>query len=199
MNPSPIDPLNMPPALAAVIEVWGAEGKQHWIPVSGESMLPLLQPGDQVLVAHGYTGVQPGDIIVIWQAGRLLIHRIIRISGNGKHRTFFTKGDNALLFDSPVRAEEIIGQAIAIKRQGQQISLRTNTWRVLGWLIATTARSNANVLNTGSRLKQFFLGAQPNRLTRFLHSILSLPFESILKILATLVRLTGKTQAHDKH
>lgn len=192
MNTSQIDPLNMPPALAAVIEAWGEKGKQHWIPVAGESMLPLLQPGDQVLVSHNYADIRPGDIIVIWQAGRLLIHRIIRIGGDGTHRTIFTKGDNARQFDSPVGAEEIIGKAIALKRRGRQISLLTNTWRVLGWLIATTARVNANLLDAGSRIKQIFLGSNPNRLTRFLRFVLSRPFDFILKILAALVRLTSK-------
>lgn len=193
MNPSQIDPLNIPPALAAVIEMWEEAGKQHWIPIAGESMLPLLQPGDQVLVSHGHADVRPGDIIVVWHSGRLLIHRLVRISGNGKHRTFVTKGDNTLRFDSPVSAEEIIGKAIAIKRQGRQIFLRTKTGRILGWLIATSARLNASVLNTGSRVKQFFLGSQPNRFTKFLYAILSLPFTVALKILAALVRLTGKS------
>lgn len=192
MNTSQIDPLNRPPALAAVIEAWGEKGKQHWIPVAGESMLPLLQPGDQVLVSHNYADVRPGDIVVIWQAGRLLIHRIIRIRDDGTHRTFFTKGDNALQFDSPVGAEEIIGKAIALKRRGRQISLLTNTWRVLGWLIATTARGNANLLDAGSRIKQIFLGSKPNRLTRFLRFGFSLPFAFALKILTALVRLTSK-------
>ncbi|MCB0196201.1 MAG: nickel-type superoxide dismutase maturation protease [Anaerolineae bacterium] len=86
--------------------------------VSGNSMQPLLQPGEEVLInpaAYLYTAPQPGDIVVVihpYQPGLRMIKRLTAI-GDG-HR-YFVEGDNpAESTDSrsfgPVGLEHIVGQ-----------------------------------------------------------------------------------------
>ena len=59
--------------LKAALEVWGQVDQQNLIPISGRSMLPLIQNGDYVLVAHGGSNVQRGAIIVFLQDGKMVI------------------------------------------------------------------------------------------------------------------------------
>lgn len=176
--------MNVPPTLGAIIGIWRKAGKQFWLTVTGDSMWPYVRDGDMVLVSHDGSQIQPGDIIVLWQAGRLLIHRTIFVLGDKGHPTFFTKGDNAPHFDPPASAEEIIGRVLMLKRAEQLVSLHTTRWRTMGWLISTTTLVDAWLATHGSTLKQRFLGPQPNRLTSLLRQILSLPFRGILKVLA---------------
>lgn len=61
------------------------------ISVSGDSMLPLLEEGDQVeVVAAGKDDFRVGDIIVFDRRGDLVVHRVIKARRN----SFLEMGDN---------------------------------------------------------------------------------------------------------
>jgi nickel-type superoxide dismutase maturation protease len=86
--------------------------------ITGNSMLPLLKPGDEVLLnprAYRATPPQPGDLVVIrhpFQADGQIVKRISRTL-EAEH--YYVEGDNpAESSDSrsfgPVRLEQILGQ-----------------------------------------------------------------------------------------
>jgi nickel-type superoxide dismutase maturation protease len=92
-------------------------GRRHRFGVRGDSMLPLLKPGDEVLVnlrAYRRSAPQPGDIVVALHPFRpelRLIKRIEAVTSSG----YVLKGDNLWesadsRFFGPVGAEAILGQ-----------------------------------------------------------------------------------------
>ncbi len=122
--------------LEAVLNTWGHTQRQHWIPITGRSMLPLLREGDQVLVAHGNAGVRRGDIVVFRREEKLIAHRVVRISGSSAAPMFVTKGDHVSQCDAPLHVHEMIGRVLTIKRGHRHLSLPTPTSRLIGRLIA---------------------------------------------------------------
>jgi hypothetical protein len=130
-----------PEVLQAALDLWRQDGTLHRVPVRGQSMLPLLRPGDSVLVAHGAPLV-PGDVLVYRREGQLVAHRLIRPAA-GEGRACLAQGDNLLEPDAPVEADEIVGRVIAIQREGRTLRLDTTAWRLAGCLAALVMRAGA--------------------------------------------------------
>jgi signal peptidase I len=168
--------------LEAVLDAWGQAGEQHFIPITGRSMVPLIQDGDHVLVAHGCAGVRRGDVIVLRREGRLIAHRVLRIYSGDAGPAFVTKGDNASQFDSPLSADEIVGRVLTVKRGDRYMSLDTTVWRIVGWLFAVCVLAWTKLYSWGRDLKHRLLGPQPNRLTAFLRRSALAFFSLALKI-----------------
>ena len=122
--------------LPLALELWGQAGAQHWIAIEGRSMTPLLREGDAVLVSHGRQGVQRGCVVLFRQEGKLVAHRVLRISRDDGGSTLTTKGDSLRTLDAPVPAERIVGWVVAIERGGRQRRLDSTGWQIAGWLIA---------------------------------------------------------------
>ncbi len=118
------------PAIEAVLDIWGQAGERHFIPISGNSMLPIIRDGDRALTAHGCASVRRGDVVIFRRNGQMVAHRVMRIRDGGC--AFVTKGDNAPHFDPPLSAGEIVGRVLAVERNGRRMSLDTAAWRVLG-------------------------------------------------------------------
>lgn len=157
------------PVLGAVLDVWTQAGEKHYIPITGRSMFPLIRNGDQVLVAHGCAGIRRGDVIIFRYDGKLVAHRVLRISKNEAGHMFLTKGDNVLQFDPPLRANEIVGRVLAIKRGEQQIALDTTIWRITGLFIAIGTLTWMRLYGWGRFFVQRLLGFHSCSLTSFLH------------------------------
>jgi len=169
MKPPNANPASLPNSvLEAALDLWGQAREQHLIPITGRSMLPVLQDGDRVLVAHGCTGVRRGDVVVFRHAGGLVAHRVLRLYAGDAGPTFVTKGDNAPQFDPPLNAGEIVGRALAVERDGRRMSLDTAAWRMAGWSIAAGTLGWIMLYGWGRRFKRKLLGPQPNRVTAFL-------------------------------
>jgi signal peptidase I len=154
--------------LLGALDVWGASGEQHFIPVSGSSMLPLIQDGDQALVIHGVTGIRRGDMVVFRQQGKMVVHRVLRVNLQTNSPTFLIKGDNNLSVDPPVQAEEIVGRVLLIKRGEKTLAIDTYPWRMVGRAIAWGTLAGFWLYRWGGSLKRRWLGTQSNSLTRFL-------------------------------
>ena len=114
-----------------------------WLGVQSGSMLPLIHPGDKVLISRVTAEhIGGGDIIVFRRGGDMVAHRIL-----GKRRTdegslFIEKGDN-----SPARgrfsADKVIGRVTMGKGNGRLYSLDSPlsqlTSRALSvWFYGTT-------------------------------------------------------------
>lgn len=173
-SPEPMDtsntdqPLLPASVLEAALGIWGQAGRQQFIPITGRSMLPFIQDGDRVLVAHGCADVRRGDVVVFRRGGRLIAHRVLRIYHRRSERVFITKGDHIRRFDPPVNANEIVGRVLAVERGGRQMALDATAWRVVGWLIAVNTLAWVKLYGWGRGLERRLCGPQPSRLTAFL-------------------------------
>jgi hypothetical protein len=113
--------------------------------VTGSSMLPLVGPGD-VLVVHRRTALDfaPGEIAVFWRHQRLFAHRVVaRISDHGEC-LLLTRGDALPENDPPVSSGELLGRVAAIERGSRRLlPLRPAGWSLF---LAGTARYSDRAL-----------------------------------------------------
>lgn len=114
--------------------LWEQSGAEHWIPVTGTSMRPLIQPGDLVLVKHGALGIRPGDVIVYRREDRMTVHRVVGL-GDNPPEMVITRGDTAGQVDPPVDAAAIVGRVVAIKRGDRLCRLDAPGRRMLNRMI----------------------------------------------------------------
>jgi signal peptidase I len=181
-------PQNSPPnhIFQATLELWGQAGTEHLIPITGDSMLPLIREGDQVLVTHGGTNLQQGDVVVFRQGGKTVVHRVLRVKSGQTGSTYITKGDNVWRVDAPVKASEIIGRVLVIKRGNRSVSLDTPHWRKLGRLTAFVMLVMATPYGWCRALKHRVRGNRADRLTVFLSQsslvLFRFGFKAILKV-----------------
>jgi len=134
--PEHAQPLLPDNLLAGVLQVWGESQRRGWMQLTGQSMLPLLRAGDQMLVAHGCDDLRRGDLPVFRRAGRLVVHRLIRIEQHPDGQRLITRGDNRLRCDAPLQTDELVGRVLCIRRGGHVVALDHPVWRVGGWLVA---------------------------------------------------------------
>lgn len=120
-------------------ELWEELLIQHttcWARVVSNSMYPLIERGDQVLVERAILHkVHFGDIAVFRRNGTLMTHRVLRkCKFNGEYH-FLEKGD-ATLQSSLVPAKNIIGWVIAIRNSGKTILTMSGSGRRLQLTLA---------------------------------------------------------------
>ncbi len=84
-----------------------ARGKPMPLTIRGNSMSPLLNPGDQIAV-QPQRAYQVGDIVAFFYDDVLLAHRIVQVQNDG----IVCKGDNSFRLEH-ILIEDIIGKAIA--------------------------------------------------------------------------------------
>lgn len=132
-------------------------GQRLKLEVISQSMLPILKPGDKIVVEKvGVESLEIGDVLVVLRKGEFITHRLV---GWGS-KECYTKGDNARHFDPPVQFERILGKVIAIEREDKITDLQSRHWklsnRTLGHYHAFTGRMFR-------LLRQIRLGLRTNR------------------------------------
>ena len=93
--------------------------------VTGWSMLPVLWPGD-TLVIEPATGddIAEGDIVTFSNGRRFVAHRVVsRTRGSGEPR-FQTQGDALPQPDAPVPPANLLGRVSVILRDGRCVQPR---------------------------------------------------------------------------
>ncbi|MCF6148551.1 MAG: signal peptidase I [Candidatus Kuenenia sp.] len=121
--------------LHAIVNVWDQSHETFAIPIRGRSMYPLIREGDNVIVTCGYSQIRRGDIIAFRLDNKLIVHRVLSISGNETDFSVTTKGDNVPHSDPAVNHREIIGRVSAIRRGKKLLRLDTYAGNLAGWLI----------------------------------------------------------------
>ena len=153
----PVDP-PLGPILTAAAEFWSRTGQTHWLPVAGSSMAPFLTAGDQVLVAHQPGALRRGDVVVIRQNERLIVHRVLVPARPGDSLATLTQGDHNRQPDALVAGSLLLGRVCAVRRRGRAHSIESAGWRAVGSLIAS-AQMVLNPLSSASGV-----AAYPKRL-----------------------------------
>lgn len=88
-----------------------AAGKCMPLTVRGDSMLPSIQNGDAIAIQKCEM-YEPGDVLVFWYEGELLVHRMVRKEADGN----LCKGDHSFRLER-VRTECIIGKVVCCRGQ----------------------------------------------------------------------------------
>lgn len=93
--------------------------------VSGASMLPTIWPGDVVTIqSKQLCELRAGEIVLAGREGTLIAHRVKTVSDR-----LITQGDSMPQCDPPFAASEILGQVVAILRNGRNIPLQQSLWQ----------------------------------------------------------------------
>ena len=108
-----------------------SSGMDVVIPVKGNSMLPFIRSGKDLVLLRSLDAVQEGDVVLALDSdGRYVLHRVIEAGGDG---TFTLRGDGNLRGTETCRKEDIIGTAIEVKKpSGKTFSPRRDrNWQKL--------------------------------------------------------------------
>jgi len=93
----------------------------------GGSMVPAIYPGDAIVVQRaGITEIRIGEIVLFSRQGRWFLHRVRQILPSDSEPRLITQGDALATPDPPVLAEELLGRAIFLVRNGEQRALTSN-------------------------------------------------------------------------
>jgi signal peptidase I len=100
--------------------------------VTGASMMPAVWPNDVIVVRRGETAeFQPGTIVLYRREGKLIAHRITSL-----HRDhLITRGDSLRHDDQPIEKSDIVGQVIAVIRNGHSATPHQASWQRLSSFI----------------------------------------------------------------
>ncbi|HUM28810.1 MAG TPA: S24/S26 family peptidase [Thermoanaerobaculia bacterium] len=94
------------------------------VKVSGESMVPSLRDGDNVLVRKSWLYL-PGDILAFLQGDQIILHRLLGWNFISGHWSWIAKGDNRSALDRPFRRASVVGKVVQIERD-------QHTWKESG-------------------------------------------------------------------
>lgn len=103
-----------------------AAGQVVQLPVSGNSMLPLLiDKRDSVTLVRPETPLKVGDIVLYQRStGEYILHRVCRIT----HQGFYALGDAQMLIEGPLDPGCVFGRVTAIRRKGKSLSHGSIWW-----------------------------------------------------------------------
>jgi len=91
---------------------------------TGWSMLPMIWPGDTLLVERvSPDQIQRGDITLVGRQGRLCAHRVASTPKNSGSRYWITQGDAMAAPDDPVTESELLGRVAYLIRDGRRIAV----------------------------------------------------------------------------
>jgi signal peptidase I len=142
--PAPItDSRQMPSDVyGAAVALWREHAAAHCVRIHGNSMVPLLCAGDEVLVERPPRRWRAGDLVVFERDGQLVVHRLLRmvIQAGSVEQACVTQGDNARIADAPVVETQVAGRAVAVRRGTALTAFDTPGWRLLGSVLVLLAQ-----------------------------------------------------------
>jgi signal peptidase I len=125
-----------------------------WHRATGNSMEPLIRPGDTLLVeCRGSDRARKGDVILYrtQPAGTLVCHRVHRIVVREGRSIYRVRGDNSLHFDAEVRPSDILGTVAAVSRGGKVFVLGMPAAALLAARLRYWARRGKAALKRAGR------------------------------------------------
>jgi signal peptidase I len=86
-----------------------------WLAVRTGSMVPLIRPGDSVLISKAAADqIRPGDVVIFRRGEDMIVHRVLKKLHNDESLRFLEKGDNSGVCRT-FGTEDVIGKAIMVK------------------------------------------------------------------------------------
>jgi signal peptidase I len=121
-----------PRRLEALCELWKCASRSVWLTLTGYSMAPTLLPGTRLKVRCGVPveKLSIGEIIVVRENDRLVIHRLVEIA-KGEPGRYVCKGDNNPERDPPVTSKHIVGRVTEVRPPAALTRLRKRLGHLL--------------------------------------------------------------------
>lgn len=85
----------------------------------GQSMKPLIDDGDFLVVDARNKRIKAGDIVVVLWNKRLIAHRVVYFDD----KIIVTKGDNSIFLDKPVIKTQILGKVSRILKEKSEYEI----------------------------------------------------------------------------
>jgi hypothetical protein len=145
---STMDPRDL--ARLAMLETWRRDGAEAWIEATGGSMLPLIHPGDRLLVGFGAHPAVQGDVILFRHGGLIVAHRVVGVRSRDGVRRVIAKGDKEPFATEDVAPSDLLGIVRAIDRGTGSLSGRALGGRS-GRLTARLSRLGGSVTRARAR------------------------------------------------
>lgn len=102
--------------LDAAVELLGRSARGGAVRVRGESMRPMLHPGQRLAVEFSPDRLDRGDLLLFRQGDCLLLHRLIgRARPHEGQPRLRTRGDGARVLDPPLAPELVVGRVVALE------------------------------------------------------------------------------------
>lgn len=143
-----MDPRDL--ARIAMLETWRRDGAEAWIEATGGSMLPLIRPGDRLLVGFGEQEARRGDVILFRLGGMIVAHRVVGSRRDDGERRLIAKGDNEPLATEDVAPSDLLGVVRAVDRGSRGLSTR-GLGGVAGGLTARVSRIGGSLTRASAR------------------------------------------------
>jgi protein involved in polysaccharide export with SLBB domain len=126
------------------------------VPVTGDSMSPLLRTGDSIYVEPVKAkDLSAGDILVYKTEGNMVAHRLIRIlRSNGKFM-FLTKGDTFSSADSLLKESDLIGRVYATGKHGADLNFKKGIFSLVNRLSYLLSPLSSFLYNLRRKYKGF--------------------------------------------
>jgi signal peptidase I len=135
--------------LAELLKESMSKGIHPKLTINSNSMTPLLWCGDEILLEPiTIDQIESGDLLTLTTESDLLTHRYWRRLVQEGQEFLITRGDRPLLFDAPVRPEQIIGRVCVRLRNGRQLHLCHGRGNWLNRQLAHLARAESRWVNS---------------------------------------------------
>jgi hypothetical protein len=127
-------------AAVFALDAWKKAGREVAFSVQGSSMLPLIGPGDRVVLRlldpHE---LRPGDLFAFLAGSKVLVHRFVKRRKNGERWCFCEAGDNLAGWQW-LPGGKVLGKVVLIQGAGGAVKLDTRPWTwvnsFLGFVLA---------------------------------------------------------------
>lgn len=145
---STMDPRDL--ARTAMLETWRRDGAEATIEATGGSMLPLIHPGDRLLVGFGERDARVGDVILFRHGGLIVAHRVVGTRTRDGDRRLIAKGDNEPFATEDVASSDLLGVVRTVDRGSRAPSAR-GLGGVSGVVTARVSRIGGSLTRAGAR------------------------------------------------
>lgn len=103
-------------ARRATFEIYRREASSTWVQARGRSMLPLIRPGDWMLVDFGALPAGAGAIVLFPLGDLIVAHRVVASQEQGGALLLRTKGDAEPYFDPALTPADVLGVVRGLRR-----------------------------------------------------------------------------------
>ena len=129
------------------------QGHGLWVTVNGDSMRPLIDSGDRLLI-EPVDSLRMGDLITFYETSILCTHRVIGKVKKAGELWFQTKGDCCGHWDQPISPEAIVGKVVAIQKGKKCLFLKGPLWRGLNYMFLVLSLGMGGILTLKWKISQ---------------------------------------------
>lgn len=102
-----------PQARRALFTIYRQQAASAWVEAHGQSMQPLIRPGDWMLVEFGALPTAVGEIVLFSRGDMLVAHRVVAY--HHRMASVVAKGDAEPYCDPPLGAADMLGVVRALR------------------------------------------------------------------------------------